>query len=149
MLWVWGRCCKLLSHSYTRQPSCWIEAGRRQNIFWEGGRLNASRHRCTLEFLKDCSLPSRMSFHHVPFREMFMPIKKKHTHKCGLLIAHKVKKACGNMWSQRHKSRQAHWNLSMNCMSVLHIWATYITNHCALCNASLLIFKRISLWSEL
>lgn len=52
------------------------------------------------------------------------------------------------MWSQRHKNRQAHWNLSKNTLSVLNIWATYITNHCALCNASLLIFKRISLWSN-
>lgn len=80
---------------------------------------------------------------------MFMPIKQN-THKCGLLIAHKVKKACGNirMWSQWHKNRQAHWNVSKNTLSVLNIWATYITNHCALCNASLLIFKRISLWSN-
>lgn len=69
--------------------------------------------------------------------------------KCDLLFAKLVKKECGNKctWSGL-KNRQAHWNLSKNTLPVLYIWATYISNHCALCNASLLIFKHIPLWSN-
>lgn len=44
------------------------------------------------------------------------------------------------------RTRQAWCHLNNNTLTVLHIWATYITDHRALCNAPLLIFKCFGPW---
>lgn len=46
------------------------------------------------------------------------------------------------------RTRRAWCHLNNNTLTVLHIWATYISNRRALCNTPLLIFKCVPPWSN-
>lgn len=49
---------------------------------------------------------------------------------------------------RKNNDRHIFCHLSQSSESLLYIWATFITNQCALCNALLSIFYQISLWSN-
>lgn len=61
----------------------------------------------------------------------------------------KHKATCASDHNDTKTATCAHFSMRQYPLSVLHIWAAYITTHCELCNAPpLLIFKCISLWSN-